>query len=397
MEFLINHANQNHQSRILELLQESDEVLLATAFLKESGLSKLYKGIESKVKSGKSVVVIAGQNFALTEPKSLYRLRELFSKSNNCKVFLAHADRPSEVFHPKITLFKQGEKGFILTGSANITGGGLSTNFECSILVNCSTSDQVWLDAVEHFTLLKSPRVSLPASLYILRRYEAFYNSQLSHNKRSKSIPDKTKSEAEFEYENLLRHFAAFNNNNREQLFNERQDQYREAKSILNQIADSNLTKEEFSKLLERLVGASGIERLWHSGSLFRLRNEVKKHQKGFSELVRYIKSNQHKSISEIFDGAKSIVKQIKGAAANYIAEIMMTYNPVECANINRNPITVLTKAGGVNLKSHSSQFNGKDYLEFCTIVKDISELLTLRNMLEADTFFNEVYWKIKD
>lgn len=89
------------------------------------------------------------------------------------------------------------------------------------------------------------------------------------------------------------------------------------------------------------------------------------------------------------------VVSNIKGAAANYVAEIMMTYNPIECANIDRNPITVLRNAGGVKLKAHSSSFNGNDYQEYCTIIKDISEMLTLKDMLEADTFFNDIYWEI--
>lgn len=63
--------------------------------------------------------------------------------------------------------------------------------------------------------------------------------------------------------------------------------------------------------------------------------------------------------------------------------------------NMNRNPITVLKLEGGVNLKAHSSSFTSGDYAEYCELIKEISLKLGLRNMLEADTFFNEIYWKL--
>ena len=97
-----------------------------------------------------------------------------------------------------------------------------------------------------------------------------------------------------------------------------------------------------------------------------------------------------------MFENAKIKVNLIEGAAVNYITEIMMTYNNNDFANMNKNPLTVLREEGGVNLKAHSSSFKGVDYAEYCELIEEISTKLGLNDMLEADSFFNEIYWKIK-
>jgi hypothetical protein len=125
------------------------------------------------------------------------------------------------------------------------------------------------------------------------------------------------------------------------------------------------------------------------------LRRSVYPYYNEFRDLVRYIRESKTSSATVVFKKAKEKVKKIEGAAVNYIAEIMMTYNPNEFANMNRNPITVLRKEGGVNLKSHSSSFTEVNYAEYCDLVREISEKLGLKNMLEADSFFNEIYWDI--
>ena len=72
-----------------------------------------------------------------------------------------------------------------------------------------------------------------------------------------------------------------------------------------------------------------------------------------------------------------------------------MTYAPNNLANINRNPITVLIKEAHVDLKDHSSKFSGTDYQQYNEIVKEIALKLGLKDMLQADSFFNRIYKKL--
>ena len=70
-----------------------------------------------------------------------------------------------------------------------------------------------------------------------------------------------------------------------------------------------------------------------------------------------------------------------------------MTYQPDRFANLNLNPITVLKEEAGVFYKATSDSFNGDDYEEYCEVINEICQELGLKNMLEADSFINEVYW----
>ena len=397
MKFLANIDNQsNHLTAITENLKKYKQAYFAVAFLKTSGLNNLITPIKAFLKTGGQLIIIVGQNFALTEPQALDELRKLFKSYTKSRIFLAKANAEQKVFHPKLYLFKSNEECCVISGSANITKGGLIDNKETSIIAECKDVDTIWEDAKNYFDILINPENSDEASLLVIKQYETYFEQQKQHNKKAKPIPTKTKSQLLFDYINLVEHFEKFDNIERKQNFKDKVSNYKRAKVVLDQIADnSRLTQKQFEPLLDSLVGSKEENNLWHSGSLFRLRRSVYPYFREFRDLVRFIRDNQNKPASIVFDSAKEKVKGIKGAAVNYITEIMMTYNYDNFANMNRNPITVLKREGGVNMKAHSSSFTGSDYDEYCELIKEISTKLGLKNMLEADSFFNEIYWKL--
>lgn len=397
MKFLANGKADNHLKTLTENLEQYDNAFFAVAFLKVSGLTKLITPLKKFLKSGKRISIIAGQNFALTEPEALHTLRRLFQLFPTSKIYLAKANSASNVFHPKLYLFKAKNDCCIISGSANITDGGLTNNKEASLVAQCNDTDEVWKEASSYYGSLVSSDNADEATLLVIKQYETFYEQQKQYNKKAKPIPTKTKSKIAFDYHNLLKHFQKFDNAKRQERFKDKLQNYNEAKKVLDEIADnSKLTQKQFEPLLDTLVGSKEDYNLWHSGSLFRLRRFVYPYYKEFRDLVRYIRENKSLPASVVFKNAKEKVKLIEGASVNYITEIMMTYNYNDFANMNRNPITVLKKEGGVNIKAHSSSFTEFDYEEYCELVKEISSELGLKNMLEADTFFNEIYWKIK-
>lgn len=397
MKFLANSKTDNHLKTLTEKLEQYDEALFAVAFLKVSGLTRLILTLKKFLKSGKRISIIAGQSFALTQPEALHTLRKLFQIYPTSKIYLAKANSVISVFHPKLYLFKSRIDCCIISGSANITEGGLINNKETSLISICKDTDEIWKEANGYFNSLLCSDNANEATLLVIKQYETFYEQQKHYNKKAKVIPTKTKSQIAFDYHNLLKHFLKFDNVKRQERFKNKLLNYKDAKEVLNEIADNTkLTQKQFEPLLDRLVGSKEEYSLWHSGSLFRLRRSVYPFFKEFRDLVRYIRENKSLPASVVFKYAKEKVKLIDGAAVNYITEIMMTYNYIDFANMNRNPITVLKQEGGVNIKAHSSSFKEFDYEEYCELIKEISSELGIRNMLEADTFFNEIYWKIK-
>lgn len=398
MKFLANiNKTENHLTTITENLKVHDQAFFAVAFLKTSGLNNLSKPIKDFLKAGGQLIIVAGQNFALTEPKALHELRNLFKLFPTSKLFLAKANAATNVFHPKLYLFKSQKDCCVISGSANITKGGLVDNKETSIVADCVETEKIWVDAKSYFDTLLNIENSDEATLLVIKQYETFFEQQKQFNKKAKPIPTKTKSQLAFDYNNLVKHFKKFNNSERQENFKEKLVNYKKAKTILDQIADNTrLTQAQFEPLLDSLVGSKDEYNLWHSGSLFRLRRSVYPYFKEFRDLVRYIRDNKNQTAEIVFENAKEKVKMIEGAAVNYITEIMMTYNNKDFANMNKNPLTVLRTEGGVNIKASSSSFSGVDYDEYCELIKEICSKLGLQNMLEADSFFNEIYWEIK-
>lgn len=395
MELIYNSGSENHLNAIINNLKLFKKVYLATAFLKVSGVDLLLPALQKFLHDGGELIVVAGQNFALTEPEALVTLYNLIKEYANSQLYLAKADVATKIFHHKLYLFTNDKYASIISGSANITKGGLISNDESSLIFNCESTHQTWQKTLTVFNSIieKSDIVNL----LIIRQYESYFNEQKIINLNIKAIPTRTKAQIEFNYKTLLFHLQNLDEEYLKTRYNDKKSRYKLAKNVLDEIADSaKLTKTKFAKLLDQLVGSKGQERLWDSGSLFRLRKKVYDYPKEFRLLVRYIRANKTLNPNEIFDNAVQLVLPIKGAAVNYVTEIMMTYNTIDYANINRNPITVLRNEAGIPMKAHSSSFDGNDYEEYCILIKDICENLNLKDMLQADSLFNEIYWQIR-
>ena len=157
---------------------------------------------------------------------------------------------------------------------------------------------------------------------------------------------------------------------------------------MLDKISNAkSITRTQFIPLFEKLDGSKTLDNLWHSGSIYRKKTKVFGQPLAFQELVRFVRNNKDKKPAFVFDGAIQLVRAINGSRVNTVSEIMMIYNCVAFTNLNKNSIKVLTEEDGVQLKSHRNAFRGVDYENYCSLVKEISTHLGLRNMMEADSF----------
>jgi len=397
IRFISNNIG-NHLDVILQNFEDAEEIWLATAFLKVSGLILLIPTFKKHIKSNKKLHIIAGKNFGLTEPEALRILYDEFGSSTSTKFYLDKAEDNHSVFHPKLFLFKHRNKGIILSGSANITNGGLTNNKEASLLVETDTSYSAWKESIAYFEEMCNPKNAEPLSLMVINRYKDFYNEQKRIREQQKVAPEKKSSDYTFEYENLIKRLKDYKKGDYKQIFGQREKDYEAAKQLLLEIADSNrLTQSRFEEIIDLLVGKSGQSPLWKSGSMNRHKAKVYECKNEFRTLVKFIKENQKSSPKAVFSRAKELVEYVYGAGINYITEIMLTFQPERFANLNDNPITVLKKEAGVYFKSNSKSFNGDDYQEYCLITREICDKLGLKNMLEVDSFFNEIYWNLKN
>ena len=393
-QFISNESAHNHLEALIDNMSYADEVWMSTAFLKSSGVELLIPTIKKHIKAQKPISIVAGQHFGLTDPEALLTLFDLFKPFPKANIYLDKALSNTEIFHPKLFLFRKGNTGIILSGSANITAGGLKGNTEVSLKVETTTNSSEWKQALEFMINRCSEENADLLSLMILNRYKTYHAEEKNKHKGQKAAPDKNSNDFSFNYANLKKHLDAFRRQYGDDENEERVEVYQEAREVLDEIIDSpRLTQKRFEELLDSLVVG---QRLWYSGSLYRHRRKVYNYRNEFRELLSFIRDNQDAPIARVFEGAKERVKEIEGAAVNYITEMMMTYRPDKFANLNNNPIKVLKEEAGVYFKSHSGSFNGQDYSDYCLLLTEIAEKLSLRNMLEVDSFFNDIYWKIK-
>lgn len=118
-------------NRLIELLDSPDyqTLSIAVAFAKNSGVLRIKDALERFRKRGGKVNVYVGVDLGGTSYEALTALL-LHTDSLN----VVHSEK-GQTFHAKIYQFIGRDKGLVVVGSHNLTGGGLWTNFESSVLI----------------------------------------------------------------------------------------------------------------------------------------------------------------------------------------------------------------------------------------------------------------------
>ena len=386
---LKNTKENNHLKVIREKMKDATAINMAVAFFKTSGLNALFPYLHNAIKIGTPVNIIVGVDFALTDPDALMRVYKLFKKSSNANLYLAN---PKGTFHPKIYMISQDDEHAIICGSANCTNGGLLSNEECSLNVEARTGDSIVNEVGSYFSQLVKEDFVRAATYLSILNYKNFFERQ----KKTRKYIEQKPIRHELDYEILKEYLLDWKAEENVSVFHqEKRQAYLEAKEVLNNIAStSKMTSSQFRGLYEMLVGVKGNmnKSLWYSGSIYRHKERTIRDANKFRQLVRKIKANIKKSPQELWSMVKDM--KVDGVGVNIKAEIMMTYSPSKFPNLNNNPIRSLQEAG-CYLKNPNS-FKGEDYQAYSDLLKEIGSELDLKNMLEIDSFFNNIYWQVK-
>jgi len=119
------------------LLPSATEVLIHVAYLRQSGVALLREVLTELVGRGGKLRVLAGGDFAQTEPDALRFFREL---PGDCQVRLISSSGVGG-FHPKSYLLYAGDRATLVVGSSNFTDGGLQHNVELNLRVDLAADD----------------------------------------------------------------------------------------------------------------------------------------------------------------------------------------------------------------------------------------------------------------
>lgn len=146
--------------RLIELLEsgEYSTLNIMVAFAKNSGVLRIKDSLQNFRKHGARVNVYVGIDFEGTSYEALTSLLV-----NSDTLSIVHTEN-HQTFHPKIYHFLGDKKGMLVVGSHNLTGGGLWTNFESSVLIPIETADDQDMRLVEavenHMKALEAAKAS---------------------------------------------------------------------------------------------------------------------------------------------------------------------------------------------------------------------------------------------
>ena len=158
-------------------LFESKDVRVAVAFLRRTGIEKIQGALDyALTKNNASIEFIVGLDFKTTDSEALLALNDIKTayKGFNYFCFGDKRDNFNDlIFHPKIYLFNnqnQNEPKYTsIVGSSNLTGGGLSENFEVNSIFR-ETSPKYYSQLIAIYNEIKfTDSVFIPNKDYIAR------------------------------------------------------------------------------------------------------------------------------------------------------------------------------------------------------------------------------------
>jgi len=177
-------------------LIESTQVKIAVAFLRRTGIDEIYKALDYALsKNNAQIEIIAGLDFKTTDSGALFALKDIENKQKNFKFYCFGDKRDNHndlVFHPKMYLFEtalsRNTKYTSIIGSSNLTGGGLTSNFEVNSIFREDTPKYYsQLEAIYN-EIKYTNSVFNPSKDYILRYGNVKKEIAKAENTTDKSI-----------------------------------------------------------------------------------------------------------------------------------------------------------------------------------------------------------------
>lgn len=148
-------------TKIQRELASAHQFQVATAMVSVGGVESVYRSIEQCMEKGGSGRILFGIDLP-SDPKAIERLRDIATEYSDQLELKYFRPLKNRIFHPKLFLFRtRSGKTSAIIGSSNLTGGGLTENYEANVWVQSSTVANELADYFEeHFEGAYSSRVT---------------------------------------------------------------------------------------------------------------------------------------------------------------------------------------------------------------------------------------------
>lgn len=381
MQIVSNQKQPIHRHVINRLIAQSDEIIICVAFLKSSGLDFIINKL--KHKAGKCIFYI-GTDYFLTEPDAV---RELLRQGHS--VF--RTQKSKSTFHPKIYYFKKGSTISILTGSANITGGGLETNYEISLLIETkhnSTIDRSFKSIVKIYSFNS---IDFNDEILISQYETQFIKYRQKHKKADKEFHDELKNIQKFPLLELSKYVTEYNaDKNTIGKFKERTENYKYAKSKLNEITRVNISSSKAFLDKYSNIATKGF----YSSGLLRGKESKSKKYKKIISIIRLVQQNKDEDAKILFRKALPLIKSVNQYGINALTEVMNTYNPYKYSVANGRTLKSLSNFKDLPKFPLQNKFGEETYERYNNLIIAIAAKCKFKNLGHVDHFLSWYYEK---
>lgn len=396
MRLLTNGQSSHHFSELWRCFAEAQEVSVVVAFLSKYGYKSVEPILAKAVEKAKSVEFFCGLDGYITDPEALDSLFRMLGKNRrpNHKLFVV--ETTDKTFHPKIYRFRIGGSLTMVIGSANLTTGGLTDNWEASVVIEGDEADSIESEYVAFQREVRS--VAREATHAVLSQYARRF--RIVEQKRKEATRDamaEVNAIPQLNSHVIGKYLEEYRRApDGKAKFAGRVKNYERARVLLDELADGRkLSKAEFIARFGHLAGYAGMEKLWWSDGICRSRRSIDTHYRTIIELIRAVRKNSGKSPAEVFGIAEGYLKGVQGLGVNTATEIMSTYSPRTLAVLNRNPLTGL-EFYGHDAFGEPNRFTAEAYEDFTEIMTELRNGCGFTSLAQVDHFLNYVYWAIK-
>ncbi len=393
-----NESPNDHHAALEELLGTATSIKLAVAFLKAKGLEKIFPMLEARLKAGAEVDIFVGRDFCLTEPAALETLETLSKRYRSLNILAAKAEARS-TFHPKLYLGVGPEKAILLIGSANLTGGALTTNHEISVLSTLELSDVLLLEVEAIFTgYRRNERFEVLDSALLAQYRLLFKKAQDARRQIEKDLA--ASATALFDLTRLNALYAEFLEDRKEMnALHKRQRDRKTARAVQRKIAKmaalpklSRGDRDAFETHFRNLItSGDGHDHLWHSGDIHRRGQAALKHPKKTIALFALAESAAQLPVEEGYAKLRKPAGAIEGVGINMLSEILCTFAPDRYAVFNGNTAEAL-RVIGAETPNAGSLFSPAAYARVCGIVRAVGKRIGGKDLSDTDAFLNWIY-----
>lgn len=165
---------------LLQAIERADQIFMAIAFVRFSGLYLIFDALQEAVERGKTLRILTGDYLGLTEPRALRKLLQLLPdapQDHACELKVFEAQNIS--FHPKAYLFvtmegdeNQVKDGFAYVGSSNLSKAALKEGIEWNIRVDLQENPARFIHLLDAYQQLFESAKTQPLTQQWINNYQ---------------------------------------------------------------------------------------------------------------------------------------------------------------------------------------------------------------------------------